>query len=154
MKDDLDLSDDTTQDVVEEEEQQEEQEEETEQSTGRKGRKKSSRAKSASSSKRQSAPKQNIKEVVRCGGCGNIMMQSDGMNWTEIKGKKVPKNDEGEYLYSTPEMAEGKVGTALCSDCKAREAAGNAGFHVNTAVIERDGKYSNVLLSDIPGKTE
>ena len=153
------MSDDPNDSTEEEEVVEEETVTEEEPAKKSRGRKKTSRGRSGSKGRRVSpaataAPRLSLEERIRCGGCNNLMTQSNKNNWTEIKGKKVPKGDDGEYLYSSPEMPEGKVGTVLCSDCKLRSENPNSGFRIHSAIIERRGELTNVPITDIPDRGE
>ena len=141
------ISDDSTPESEGEVEEEEQEEETATTST----RKKSGRRKGKSKTRAAKAPKESIKEKIRCGSCNNLMTQSSKINWHEVKGKKIPKNAEGDYVYSSPEMAEGKVGTALCDDCLQRMEKNESFTRINTAVVERDGEYTNVPVASMPG---
>ncbi len=72
---------------------------------------------------------ETIKEKIRFSSCGNLMLQSNNINWVEIPDKKGVKG-------------------VLCDDCKRYADRGDL-VTLKTAVVDRDGDLNNVPLRDV-----
>jgi hypothetical protein len=59
-----------------------------------------------------------FRDQIRCGFCGNSMNQSKDINVVEVKGKKIPKKDDGSLAWESPGAAKGKIAGVLCDTCK------------------------------------
>jgi len=79
-----------------------------------------------------------LKEKTTCGFCANPMLMSDGVNVIEIKGKKPPKDLDGNYRWTSPSVAEGKVAGVICDTCKAQAS--------NPTTQKQDGSGSYIDL--------
>lgn len=109
-----------------------------EEEEGSKGKKKKGGRKASIEATKQSKELSQLREKIQCGFCGNPMTMTVNMHVIEIKGKKPPKDLDGEYRWTSPGVGEGKVSGVICDSCA--RAAGDP------AIQKQDGSGPYVDL--------
>lgn len=117
-------------------------------------------ASTASESKRKAALKEQdkvsydldspkVRKDTLCANCLNSL-ENRKLFKHEPEGIKVPKNEEGNYIYKSPGTAEGKFLSALCEDCEAKYARGQpVDFRHVTVIVKDTGSVRNIPLAEV-----
>ena len=93
------------------------------------------------------------KDKYRCGNCRMPMSVSGDVTAVPIKGKKIPKNEKGEYRYRSPGASkDGELVAVLCDTCMTHGKASGTldAITPNTAVtVDNNGNFVDMRLKDI-----
>lgn len=137
-------------------------EEDGEEENGKKGKKSSKKKSGESEDKatesgiykaRYNSELAKNKDKINCGNCNNPMNFSADVTVVPVEGKKIPKNDKGEYSFRSPGASKNEemVGV-LCDTCMTHgKASGTmAAVTIKSIVaVGKDGNIRNIRVKDL-----
>ena len=93
-----------------------------------------------------------------CGFCNNPLdNNSEGATVVPVKGKKVPKDVDGQFIYESPGQPKGTMAGVLCGTCSqlAKDTRyikpdGTSYIDVkHVLVVRKSGGIANIPVSDL-----
>jgi len=104
------------------------------------------------------AAMKKVLSQARCGFCDNPMADnSEGARVVPVKGKKIPKDEEGQYIYESPGATSGQMVGVLCSTCAKMaddpryvKPDGNSYVDIKKVlVVRRNGEIANIRVIEL-----
>lgn len=92
-----------------------------------------------------------MKDQATCGFCGVSMRFGGQPTVVPVKGKKVPKDAKGQYLFKSPGAeSEGTLAGVLCEMCARNAAQSPGAVDIKTVIaVYRNGNIANIPVRNI-----